>query len=103
MPGWAGAIDSSWSCRSTPRPQRLDIANERVSRDAAQATDHHRLHRSRADQRVHQCSADAEPIGGLLDGQDDAEKGFAIPQPVPDTVETAYRDLVSAGFTKRLI
>lgn len=32
-----------------------------------------------------------------------AEKGFAIPQPVPDAVESAYRRLVSAGFTKRLV
>lgn len=32
-----------------------------------------------------------------------AEKGFAIPQDVPDEVESAYERLVAAGFTKRLV
>lgn len=32
-----------------------------------------------------------------------AEKGFAIPQPIPKAVTAAYRRLVSAGFTKRLV
>lgn len=32
-----------------------------------------------------------------------AEKGFAIPQTVPENVQEAYKRLVSAGFTSRLI
>lgn len=32
-----------------------------------------------------------------------AEKGFAIPQDMPDEVEAAYQRLVAAGFTKRLV
>lgn len=32
-----------------------------------------------------------------------AEKGFAIPQNVPDDVHDAYQRLVAAGFTSRLI
>ncbi|GAB3703119.1 YdcF family protein [Amycolatopsis oliviviridis] len=32
-----------------------------------------------------------------------AERGFAIPQEVPDTVTDAYDRLVQAGFTERLI
>ncbi|MFD9893916.1 YdcF family protein [Amycolatopsis sp. NPDC059027] len=31
-----------------------------------------------------------------------ADKGFAIPQDMPDNVRSAYQQLVSAGFTKRL-
>jgi hypothetical protein len=32
-----------------------------------------------------------------------AERGFAIPQHMPDEVRTAYRRLVKAGFTSRLL
>lgn len=32
-----------------------------------------------------------------------ANRGFAIPQPLPSTVESAYHRLVSAGFTSRLL
>jgi len=32
-----------------------------------------------------------------------AEKGFAIPQEIPDNVRVAYERLVAAGFTGRLI
>lgn len=32
-----------------------------------------------------------------------AERGYAIPQPVPDDVHNAYRELVAAGYTSRLI
>jgi uncharacterized SAM-binding protein YcdF (DUF218 family) len=32
-----------------------------------------------------------------------ASKGFAVPQTVPAVVESAYRRLISGGFTKRLI
>lgn len=32
-----------------------------------------------------------------------AERGFAIPQEFPDDVEQAYRRLVEAGYTARLI
>jgi uncharacterized SAM-binding protein YcdF (DUF218 family) len=30
-------------------------------------------------------------------------KGFALPQPVPDQVQAAYRRLIAAGFTSRLL
>lgn len=51
---------------------------------------------------------DADKVINMLIGDTQritvyAEKGFAIPQPVPDIVKAAYRRLVSAGFTKRLI
>ncbi|PRY01567.1 YdcF family protein [Allonocardiopsis opalescens] len=32
-----------------------------------------------------------------------ARKGFAAPQPIPDTVRTAYQRLVAAGYATRLI
>ncbi|MCK9900617.1 hypothetical protein CC117_20855 [Parafrankia colletiae] len=32
-----------------------------------------------------------------------AERGYAIPQPVPDNVRDAYRELVEAGYTSRLV
>ena len=32
-----------------------------------------------------------------------AERGFAIPQPLPDDVRAAFERLVAAGFTSRLI
>lgn len=31
-----------------------------------------------------------------------AERGYAIPQPVPEQVKAAYERLVSAGYTRRL-
>lgn len=32
-----------------------------------------------------------------------AERGFALPQPVPDDVRAAYERLVAAGYTSRLV
>ena len=32
-----------------------------------------------------------------------AERGFAIPQPMPDDVQTALRRLIDAGYTNRLV
>ncbi|MCK9929700.1 YdcF family protein [Frankia sp. Mgl5] len=32
-----------------------------------------------------------------------AERGYAIPQPIPDDVRNAYRELVAAGYTSRLV
>ncbi len=32
-----------------------------------------------------------------------AERGFAIPQPVPSEVHAAYERLVAAGYTSRLV
>lgn len=33
----------------------------------------------------------------------DAERGFAIPQEIPDEVRAAFGRLVAAGYTSRLI
>jgi uncharacterized SAM-binding protein YcdF (DUF218 family) len=32
-----------------------------------------------------------------------ADQGFAIPQPMPDAVRDAFRSLVNAGYTRRLV
>lgn len=32
-----------------------------------------------------------------------ADKGFAVPQPMPDATRAAYRRLVAAGYTQRLL
>jgi uncharacterized SAM-binding protein YcdF (DUF218 family) len=51
---------------------------------------------------------DADKVVNMLVGDTQritlyADKGFAIPQDIPDSVEAAYRRLVSAGFTRRLV
>lgn len=51
---------------------------------------------------------DADKVINMLVGDTQritayAERGFAIPQDVPDSVNDAYQRLVSAGFTKRLL
>jgi hypothetical protein len=32
-----------------------------------------------------------------------ADRGFAVPQPMPDNVKQAYEDLVQHGYTARLL
>ncbi|MCM3924210.1 YdcF family protein [Frankia sp. AiPs1] len=51
---------------------------------------------------------DADRVVSMLVGDTQriwlyAERGYAIPQPVPDHVRAAYDDLVAAGYTSRLI
>jgi uncharacterized SAM-binding protein YcdF (DUF218 family) len=51
---------------------------------------------------------DADKVINMLVGDTQritvyAEKGFAIPQDVPENVQAAYQRLISVGFTSRLI
>lgn len=51
---------------------------------------------------------DADRVVSMLVGDTQridvyAERGYAIPQPMPDTVRTAFRRLVNRGYTSRLI
>lgn len=50
---------------------------------------------------------DADRVVNMLVGDTQritlyAERGYAIPQPVPEQVQAAYERLVSAGYTRRL-
>jgi hypothetical protein len=51
---------------------------------------------------------DADRVVNMLVGDTQrvwvyADKGWSIPQEVPGTVHAAYRRLVEAGFTKRVL
>ena len=63
-----GSVSSS-TC-SYAATKLIEKGHQSVSRDPTQATDPDRLNRAGTDQRIHDGSSDAKPIGRFFDGKD---------------------------------
>jgi hypothetical protein len=89
------ASSSNSSAAST---KLIEKGHQSVSRDPTQATDPNRLNRAGTDQRIHDRSSDAKPIGRFFHGQDKRQPELIkLPHRLPRSTPTQL-----LGTSKRL-